>query len=44
MIALSKGAPLVIVNLESTPYDNAATVAIRAKLGEFAKTALAAFL
>ena len=43
MIAISSGAPLVIVNLEPTAYDSMATVAIRAKLGEFAKAALAAF-
>jgi NAD-dependent deacetylase len=44
MIALSQGAALVIVNLEATTYDAMATVNVRAKLGEFAKTALAAFL
>ena len=43
-IALSHGAALVIVNLEATTYDTMATVNVRAKLGEFAKTALAAFL
>ncbi len=43
MIALANGAPLVIVNLEGTSYDSVATIAIRAKLGEFAKAALAAF-
>jgi NAD-dependent deacetylase len=44
MIALSNGAALVIVNLEATAYDVMATVNVRTKLGEFAKTALAAFL
>ena len=44
MIALSQGARLVIVNLEATTFDTMATVNVRAKLGEFAKTALAAFL
>lgn len=44
MIALSNGAPLVIVNLEATSYDAAATVNVRAKLGDFAKAALAAFM
>ena len=43
MIALSNGASLIIVNLESTPYDAMAAVTIRAKLGDFAKAALAAF-
>lgn len=43
MIAVHCGAPLVIVNLEATPYDRQATVAIHARLGEFAKAALAAF-
>ncbi len=43
MMAISSGAPLVIVNLEPTAYDNMATVAIRAKLGDFARAALAAF-
>jgi NAD-dependent deacetylase len=43
MIALSNGSPLVIVNLEPTSYDGMATVAIRARLGDFAKAALAAF-
>jgi NAD-dependent deacetylase len=42
-IALSNGASLVIVNLEATAYDAMATVNVRAKLGEFAKAALAAF-
>ena len=44
MIAHSNGAPLIIVNLEPTAFDSLATLAIRAKLGEFAKAALAAFL
>jgi NAD-dependent deacetylase len=44
MMALSKGAPLVIVNLEATSYDAVATVNVRAKLGDFAKAALAAFM
>jgi NAD-dependent deacetylase len=44
MIAVYSGAPLVIVNLEPTPYDHQATVAIRARLGEFATAALAAFV
>jgi NAD-dependent deacetylase len=43
MIAISSGAPLVIVNLEPTAYDRMATVALRARLGDFAKAALAAF-
>jgi NAD-dependent deacetylase len=42
-IALSNGAPLAIVNLEATDYDSRASVVVRGKLGEFAKTALAAF-
>lgn len=44
MIAVYSGAPLVIVNLEPTPFDHQATVAIRARLGDFAKAALAAFI
>jgi len=44
MIAVSNGASLVIVNLEATAYDAMATVNVRAKLGEFAKAALAAFM
>jgi NAD-dependent deacetylase len=44
IIALSNGASLVIVNLEATAYDSMATVNVRAKLGEFAKAALAAFM
>jgi NAD-dependent deacetylase len=43
MIAISSGAPLVIVNLEPTAYDRMATVALRARLGDFATVALAAF-
>jgi NAD-dependent deacetylase len=43
MMALSNGAPLVIVNLEPTAYDRLATLAIRSRLGDFAKAALAAF-
>jgi NAD-dependent deacetylase len=41
-IALGSGARLVIVNLEETAYDGAAVV-VRDKLGNFAKSALAAF-
>jgi len=44
MIALSNGTLLAIVNLEETSYDGMATVTIRTRLGEFAKSALAAFL
>jgi NAD-dependent deacetylase len=44
MMALAAGAKLVIVNLERTGYDRMAAVKVRAKLGEFAKTALAAFM
>jgi NAD-dependent deacetylase len=44
MIAVTNGAPLVIVNLEPTTYDNVATLALRMKLGDFAKAALAAFM
>jgi NAD-dependent deacetylase len=43
-IALSHGAGMVIVNLDSTGYDNLATVTIRGRLGEFAEAALAAFI
>jgi len=42
MIAISNGAPVVIINLENTPYDNFARVVIRRKLGEFAESTLAA--
>jgi NAD-dependent deacetylase len=44
MIAISSGAPVVIVNLEDTVYDSLAKIVVRGKLGEFAKSALAAFL
>jgi NAD-dependent deacetylase len=44
MVAVSNGAPLIIVNLEPTAYDNVATFVLRTKLGDFAKAALAAFL
>ena len=43
LIALSCGAPLVIVNMEETGFDSRASVVIRGKLGEFANAALAAF-
>jgi len=43
MIAISGGARLAIVNLEPTSYDGVATVAVRARLGDFAKAAMAAF-
>jgi NAD-dependent deacetylase len=43
MIAISNGAPLVIVNLEGTAYDGMARVVVQARLGDFAKSALAAF-
>lgn len=42
-IALMNRAKLVIVNLQATPYDRAATVVVQDKLGNFARTALAAF-
>ena len=42
MIAVSCGAPLVIVNMEPTDYDRRAAVVVNGKLGEFAKAALAA--
>jgi NAD-dependent deacetylase len=42
-IALHNGARLVIVNLEETPYDGAAVV-VRDQLGNFAQSALAAFI
>lgn len=42
MIAVSRAIPLVIVNLEATSYDSMAAVSVRAKLGEFAKSVLAA--
>jgi len=41
-IALGNGARLVIINLQDTAYDEAALV-VRDKLGNFAKSALAAF-
>jgi NAD-dependent deacetylase len=44
MIAVSNGARLVIVNLEPTAYDRMAKFALRVRLGEFAKAALAAFM
>jgi NAD-dependent deacetylase len=44
MIAVSNGATLVIVNLERTSYDGLARIVVQAKLGEFAKSALAAFM
>jgi NAD-dependent deacetylase len=40
MIAVSCGAPLVIVNMEPTDYDRRATVVVNGKLGEFAKATL----
>jgi NAD-dependent deacetylase len=42
MIALSGGAPLVIINLEATAFDRLASIVVREKLGEFAKSAFAA--
>jgi NAD-dependent deacetylase len=42
MIALSAGASLIIVNLQSTGFDRMATVAVREKLGEFAEAAMSA--
>jgi NAD-dependent deacetylase len=44
MIAFENGARLVIVNLGETSYDNMAAVAIKSRLGDFAKTALATFM
>jgi NAD-dependent deacetylase len=44
LMALSSGAPLVIVNLEETAYDRMARIVVRGKLGDFAKSALVAFL
>ena len=44
MIAISNGAPLVIVNLEGTAYDSMARVVVQGRLGDFAKSALAAFM
>ena len=43
MIAISSGAPVVIVNMEKTAFDSLAKVVVRGKLGEFAAAALAAF-
>lgn len=43
LIAASSGAALVIVNLEETSYDRMARVVVRGRLGEFAKSAYAAF-
>jgi NAD-dependent deacetylase len=43
LIAASNGAALVIVNLEKTAYDRMAKVVVHGKLGEFAKSAYAAF-
>jgi NAD-dependent deacetylase len=42
MMALDHGARLVIVNLESTPYDEMA-LTVRVKLGDFAQAVLASF-
>lgn len=42
-IALVNGARMIIVNLEATGYDSAATVVVREKLGNFATSALTAF-
>jgi len=44
MIAISSGAPLVIVNMEETAFDRMASVVVRGRLGDFAKSALAAFI
>jgi len=44
MIAVSNGAPLVIVNLEGTAYDGMARVLVQGRLGDFAKSALATFV
>ncbi len=43
LIAVSNGAPLAIVNMEETAYDGLARIVVRGKLGEFARSALAAF-
>ena len=40
--ALDRGARLVIVNLEETPYDRRAAAVVRDKLGSFADAAIAA--
>lgn len=39
-MAVKRGAPLVIVNLERTDYDRMAAVAIRGRLGDFSRRAL----
>ncbi len=38
-LALEHGAPLVIVNLEETPYDGRAAAVVRGRLGAFAEAA-----
>jgi NAD-dependent deacetylase len=43
MIALERGARLIIVNMKETPYDRTA-LTVRGRLGDFAKSALAAFM
>jgi NAD-dependent deacetylase len=43
MIALENNARLIIVNLEPTSYDNLAAISIRVRLGDFSRSALAAF-
>ena len=43
MALAQHGARLIIVNLEATAYDRAATVVVTDKLGNFAASALAAF-
>jgi NAD-dependent deacetylase len=43
MMAVKRGAQLIIVNLEPTDYDRLATVAIRGRLGDFSRQALDAF-
>jgi NAD-dependent deacetylase len=43
MIALEHGARLIIVNMQETPYDRTA-LTVRGRLGDFAKSALAAFM
>jgi NAD-dependent deacetylase len=42
MMAVTGGASLVIVNMEETGYDGIAAVAVKSRLGDFAKQALAA--
>ena len=44
MMAVSGGAPLVIVNMEETSYDRISAITVRGRLGDFAKHALAAFV